>query len=115
MLERHISAIKELARAEAETEAKFKPRPLPSWLIPALVTIIIALVSAITGALVAWGAVQNRVANLELQQSKLEVRTQSVERLGSVETKVDILIDSQHRLEQRVNDLVMGARPPGRE
>jgi outer membrane murein-binding lipoprotein Lpp len=81
------------AKADAHAAATQKPR-MPSWVTSLLVGLAVALGTMFVSGLVAYGALQNRVSNLES-------RTQAIDQLATLNAKIDVLA-------ARFNDMVDG-------
>jgi hypothetical protein len=96
LMERLTEAL--VSQSEAHARVTVRPR-LPSWAVSVLVGLAVAFGTAFTGGLVAYGALQNRVANLEL-------RTQSIDGVSSMATKLDLLKSEVERMEERFNALI---------
>jgi hypothetical protein len=88
--------------AERYGEAKAKPR-LPNWAVTTLVGMAVAFSTLFVTSLVTYGALQNRV-------SALESKTSNLDRLNSLDAKVDLLTGEFERMESRFNALMDGTK-----
>ena len=82
----------------SEELARVTHRPnLPGWLTATIGAIIVMLIGAIATGLVTYGSTQTRL-------TMLENRTQAIDRLNSLEAKLDALTGTVTRMEARFYD-----------
>lgn len=84
--------------SEKYAAATVRPK-LPPWASSLLVGLAVALLVSLTGGLVTYGALQSRVTNLE-------ARTSNIDRLNSLDAKVDLITGELQRMETRFNALI---------
>lgn len=76
------------------------PRSNTSW----VKSLPLAVLLAALGAAVAWGSTQSTVKDTAAAVSKLEERElEHVERIGRMESKIDLIHEAVQRIEQRTD------------
>lgn len=89
-------------QSQSEELARLTHKPkIPTWIFGALATLALMVIGGFTSWLVTYGALENRVTTLE-------ARTQSIDRLNSLDAKVDLLTGTVQRMETRFNQLMDG-------
>ena len=96
LMERFTLAM--VSQSDAHARATVRPK-VPTWIVSVVVGLTVAFMVGGVSALETYGALQNRVGNLES-------RTSNIDRLNSLDTKVDFLINAETELEKRFNDLI---------
>ena len=96
LMERFGAALVEYSEKYAMAKA---PARLPGWAKQLLVGLCTALLVSLVGGFITYGALQNRVTNLE-------ARTSGIDRLNSLDAKVDLLTGEFERMEARFNAMM---------
>jgi hypothetical protein len=94
---------KHLEKTMREYAAVTQKPKLPTWVTTLLVGLAGSLIVGLAGGLLTYGALQNRVTNLEN-------KTSNIDRLNSLDAKVDLLTGEFERMESRFNALMDGQK-----